>query len=244
MMVKLVRHTPEPERTVAMSARLCYSPIGAAQLEEKISDEQAANLVRKLVSMGHLSTLEHVTFTFAIEGVSRVLTHQLVRHRIASYSQQSQRYVKEHDFETIVPASIASKPEAKAKFDKLMTEIQAMYDEFIALDIPAEDARYILPNATETKIVCTFNARSLLNFFSLRCCTRAQWEIRALANEMLRQCQAVAPVIFEMQVQPVYLKAFVTRALCPADVCRQFWQQKPRQSKSSKEKLWLSRIMI
>ena len=197
MMVKLVRHTPEPERTVAMSARLCYSPIGAAQVEEKISDEQAANLVRKLVSMGHLSTLEHVTFTFAIEGVSRVLTHQLVRHRIASYSQQSQRYVKEHDFETIVPASIASKPEAKAKFDKLMTEIQAMYDEFIALDIPAEDARYILPNATETKIVCTFNARSLLNFFSLRCCTRAQWEIRALANEMLRQCQAVAPVIFE-----------------------------------------------
>ena len=166
MMVKLVRHTPEPERTVAMSARLCYSPIGAAQLEEKISDEQAANLVRKLVSMGHLSTLEHVTFTFAIEGVSRVLTHQLVRHRIASYSQQSQRYVKEHDFETIIPASIASKPEAKAKFDKLMTEIQEMYDEFIALDIPAEDARYILPNATETKIVCTFNARSLLNFFS------------------------------------------------------------------------------
>lgn len=244
MMVKLVRHTPEPERTVAMSARLCYSPIGAAQLEEKISDEQAANLVRKLVSMGHLSTLEHVTFTFAIEGVSRVLTHQLVRHRIASYSQQSQRYVKEHDFETIVPASIASKPEAKAKFDKLMTEIQAMYDEFIALDIPAEDARYILPNATETKIVCTFNARSLLNFFSLRCCTRAQWEIRALANEMLRQCQAVAPVILKMQVRPVYLRAFVTRALCPADVCRQFWRQKPRQSKSSKEKLWLSRIMI
>ena len=244
MMVKLVRHTPEPERTVAMSARLCYSPIGAAQLEEKISDEQAANLVRKLVSMGHLSTLEHVTFTFAIEGVSRVLTHQLVRHRIASYSQQSQRYVKEHDFETIVPASIASKPEAKAKFDKLMTEIQAMYDEFIALDIPAEDARYILPNATETKIVCTFNARSLLNFFSLRCCTRAQWEIRALANEMLRQCQAVAPVIFENAGPTCVSEGVCPRALCLADVCRQFWRQKPRQSKSSKEKLWLSRIMI
>lgn len=197
MMVKLVRHTPEPECTVAMSARLCYSPIGAAQLEEKISDEQAAKLVRKLVSMGHLSTLEHVTFTFAIEGVSRVLTHQLVRHRIASYSQQSQRYVKEHDFETIMPRSIASKPEAKKKFEKLMGEIQGLYDEFISMDIPAEDARYILPNATETKIVCTFNARSLLNFFSLRCCTRAQWEIRALANEMLRQCKEVAPVIFE-----------------------------------------------
>ena len=102
MEVKLLRHTPEPEKTVAMSARLCYSPVGAAQLEETMSDEQAAKLVRKLVEMGHFSTLEHVTFTFAIEGVSRVLTHQLVRHRIASYSQQSQRYVKEHDFETII----------------------------------------------------------------------------------------------------------------------------------------------
>lgn len=197
MHVKLVRHTPEPERTVAMSARLCYSPIGAAQLEERISDEQAANLVRRLVSMGHLSTLEHVTFTFAIEGVSRVLTHQLVRHRIASYSQQSQRYVKEHDFETILPPSVAANAEAQAKFSALMAEIQSLYNEFTEAGIPAEDARYILPNAAETKIVCTFNARSLLNFFSLRCCTRAQWEIRALANKMLAECQKVAPVIFE-----------------------------------------------
>lgn len=197
MHVKLVRHTPEPERTVAMSARLCYSAIGAAQLEERISDEQAANLVRRLVSMGHLSTLEHVTFTFAIEGVSRVLTHQLVRHRIASYSQQSQRYVKEHDFETILPPSIAANAEAQAKFSTLMEEIQSLYNEFTEAGIPAEDARYILPNAAETKIVCTFNARSLLNFFSLRCCTRAQWEIRALANKMLAECRKVAPVIFE-----------------------------------------------
>lgn len=197
MQVKLIRHTPEPERTVAMSARLCYSAIGAAELEEKISDEKAATLVRKLVSMGHLSTLEHVTFTFAIEGVSRVLTHQLVRHRIASYSQQSQRYVKEHDFETIMPASIAARPAAKARFEALMLEIQDLYDEFIEQGVKAEDARYILPNATETKIMCTFNARSLLNFFRLRCCTRAQWEIRALAEEMLRQCKSVAPVIFE-----------------------------------------------
>lgn len=197
MQVKLVRHTPEPERTVAMSARLCYSAIGAAQLEEKISDEQAANLVRKLVSMGHFSTLEHVTFTFAIEGVSRVLTHQLVRHRIASYSQQSQRYVKEHNFEIITPITISKNPEAKAKFEKLMVEIQDLYNEFTEMGIPAEDARYILPNAAETKIVCTFNARSLLNFFSLRCCTRAQWEIRALANKMLEECKKVAPVIFE-----------------------------------------------
>lgn len=195
--VKLLRHTPEPDKTVAMSARLCYSPIGAAELEEKISEEQAAKLVRKLVSMGHFSTLEHVTFTFAIEGVSRVLTHQLVRHRIASYSQQSQRYVKEHDFENILPPTLAAKPELAAKYAALMTEIQELYNEFTAAGIPAEDARYILPNAAETKIVCTFNARSLLNFFSLRCCTRAQWEIRRLANMMLAECKKVAPVIFE-----------------------------------------------
>lgn len=197
MEVKLLRHTPEPEKTVAMSARLCYSPIGAAQLEEKMTDEQAAKLVRKLVSMGHFSTLEHVTFTFAIEGVSRVLTHQLVRHRIASYSQQSQRYVKEHNFETIMPPTIAARQEAKEKFLKLMQEIQDLYNELTEQGIPAEDARYVLPNAAETKIVCTFNVRSLLNFFSLRCCSRAQWEIRQLAEKMLAECKKVAPVLFE-----------------------------------------------
>ena len=190
MEVKLLRHTPEPEKTVAMSARLCYSPVGAAQLEETMSDEQAAKLVRKLVEMGHFSTLEHVTFTFAIEGVSRVLTHQLVRHRIASYSQQSQRYVKEHDFETIMPPTISSRPEAKAKFEQLMADIQARYNEFTdEFGIPAEDARYVLPNAAETKIVATFNVRSLMNFFSLRCCNRAQWEIRQLAEKMLAECK-------------------------------------------------------
>lgn len=211
MEVKLLRHTPEPEKTVAMSARLCYSPIGAAQLEEKMSDEQAAKLVRKLVEMGHFSTLEHVTFTFAIEGVSRVLTHQLVRHRIASYSQQSQRYVKEHDFETIVPPTIAARPEAKEKFEKLMADIQALYNEFTdEFNIPAEDARYVLPNAAETKIVATFNVRSLMNFFSLRCCNRAQWEIRQLAEKMLAECKKVAPVLFENAgpdlCQPGYLQ--------------------------------------
>ncbi len=197
MQVKLIRFTPEPDKTVAMSARLCYSAIGAAQLEEKMSDEAAAKLVHKLVSMGHFSPIEHVSFTFAIEGVSRVLTHQLVRHRIASYSQQSQRYVAEHNFENIVPPSIGAKPEAKAKFEKLMEDIQGLYNEFTEMGIPNEDARYVLPNAAETKIVCTFNARSLMNFFQLRCCTRAQWEIRELANRMLAECKKVAPILFE-----------------------------------------------
>ena len=192
MQVKLLRHTPEPDKTVAMSARLCYSPIGAAQLEEKMSDEQAAKLVRKLVSMGHYSPMEHVTFTFAIEGVSRVLTHQLVRHRIASYSQQSQRYVKEHNFETIMPPSIAARPEAKEKFEKLMVEIQDLYNEFVDMGVLAEDARYVLPNAAETKIVCTFNVRSLMNFFKLRCCTRAQWEMTCGRLEAILAAKAKA----------------------------------------------------
>lgn len=195
--VKLLKYTPEPEKTVAMSARLCYSPIGAAELKEKMSDEQAHKLVRKLVTMGHFSTLEHVSFTFAIEGVSRVLTHQLVRHRIASYSQQSQRYVKENNFESIIPPSIAAKPEAKRKFELLLEEIQNLYNEYTSEGIPAEDARYVLPNAAESKIVVTMNARSLHNFFELRCCNRAQWEIRILANKMLELVKEVSPVLFE-----------------------------------------------
>lgn len=195
--VKLMKYTAEPERTVAMAARLCYSPAGAEELSEKMTDEQVTKLVEKIISMGHASTMEHVTFTFAIEGISRVLTHQLVRHRIASYSQQSQRYVSEHDFEYILPPSIAENDEAKAKFENLMHTIRQTYDELVAMDVPKEDARYVLTNATETKIIATFNARSLMNFFKLRCCTRAQWEIRKLANLMLKEVSKVAPNIFD-----------------------------------------------
>lgn len=197
MKAKLICYTPEPERTVAMAARLCYSPIGAEQLAEKMTEQQIAKLVEKIVDMGHLSTLEHVSFTFAIEGVSRVLTHQLVRHRIASYSQQSQRYVKEHETEYILPPSIAARPEAKAKFEELMKTIQQSYDELIQMGVHQEDARYVLANATETKIVVTMNARTLLHFFELRCCTRAQWEIRRLADLMLAEVCQVAPLLFK-----------------------------------------------
>ena len=195
--VTLLEHTPNPERVVAMAARLCYSPSGAEELKEKMSDEQIENLVKKLAEMGHASTFEHVSFTFGIEGISRVLTHQLVRHRLASYSQQSQRYVAAHDFEYIVPPSIAEKPEAKAKFEELMKTIREAYDEFTELGVPKEDARYVLANATETKIVVTMNARSLMHFFNLRCCNRAQWEIRALAYKMLAEVKKVAPLLFK-----------------------------------------------
>jgi thymidylate synthase (FAD) len=196
MKVTLIHHTPSPERTVAMAARLCYSPAGAEELAESMSEQQVSRLVDKITELGHLSTLEHVSFTFAVEGVSRVLTHQLVRHRIASYSQQSQRYVKEHDFEYIVPPTIAANPVAKAKFDTLMGTIRQSYDELVALGVHQEDARYCLANATETKIVITMNARALLHFFQLRCCSRAQWEIRRLAEAMLAAVRQVAPLLF------------------------------------------------
>ena len=195
--VTLLEHTPEPERVVAMSARLCYSPSGAAELSEKMTTETIEKMVKMLVEMGHASTLEHVSFTFGIEGVSRTLTHQLVRHRIASYSQQSQRYVAAHDFAYVTPPSIAEKPDAKEKFDALMKEIRAAYDMFTEMGVPKEDARYVLANAAETKIVVTMNARALLHFFNLRCCNRAQWEIRTLAYKMLDEVKKVAPLLFK-----------------------------------------------
>ena len=197
MKVKLIFHTPEPERVVAMSARLCYSPVGAEELSGKMTDAQIEKLLTKIVDMGHLSTLEHASFTFAIEGVSRVLTHQLVRHRIASYSQQSQRYVKEHDFEYVMPPSVAANSAAKQKFEQLMENIRSAYDELVAMGVHQEDARYCLANATETKIVVTMNARTLLHFFELRCCQRAQWEIRRLADAMLREVRSVSPILFK-----------------------------------------------
>jgi thymidylate synthase (FAD) len=198
MKVKLICYTPEPERAVAMAARLCYSPVGADQLVETMTEEQIAKLVTKIVTMGHLSTLEHATFTFAIEGISRVLTHQLVRHRLASYSQQSQRYVSEHDFEYVVPQSIANKPEAMKKFGALMDDIRSTYDELVAMGVDKEDARYCLANATETKIVVTMNARALHHFFQVRCCMRAQWEIRQMAEMLLTEVRGVAPQLFQM----------------------------------------------
>ena len=211
--VKLLEHTPNPERVVAMAARRCYSASGAEELAEKMSDEQVEKLVAKIVQMGHASTMEHVSFTFGIEGVSRVLTHQLVRHRLASYSQQSQRYVAEHDFEYILPPSIGEKPEAREKFEALMQQIRSTYDELADMGVPREDARYVLANATETKIVVTMNARSLMHFFNLRCCNRAQWEIRELAYKMLEQARQQRPCCLRMPGLPAWPQAIALRGL-------------------------------
>ncbi len=198
MKVILLEHTPEPERLVAAAARLCYSDKAADELLQDFTPDKVSAFVRKLVSLGHESPMEHVNFTFAIAGISRACSHQLVRHRIgASYSQKSQRYVKEKQFEYVTPPKIAAKPELAAKFEQAMIDMQHVYEQLLAAGVPAEDARFVLPNAASTSLVLTMNVRSLWHFFELRCCQRAQWEIRALANAMLAEVRQVAPLLFE-----------------------------------------------
>lgn len=211
--VLLLRHTPNPEETVAMAAKLCYSPTDIEELREKIEAREQRTFLERLMKMGHLSPIEHASFTFAIEGISRACSHQLVRHRIASYSQQSQRYVSEKSqklegqstFDYVIPPLIRQDAEAREVFEKFMLEAQKTYDFLVKRlndrgimgETANQDARFVLPNAAETKIIVTMNARELLHFFRMRCCNRAQWEIRQMAEEMLRLVKEVSPVIFK-----------------------------------------------
>ena len=196
MRVELISYTQDAERTVAAAIKLCYSAADIGEIREGTDDAEASRMIGKVLKLGHLSVLEHASFTFAIEGISRGCSHQLVRHRIASFSQQSQRYVKMREFDFIVPPSIRSNPEAAKVAVETRDDLQARYDALLSAGISPEDARYVLPNAAETKVIMTTNARSLLNFFELRLCTRAQWEIRELAGLMLEKVKAVAPSIF------------------------------------------------
>jgi thymidylate synthase (FAD) len=181
---------------VALAARLCYSPAGIGELREDISRRDARGLIRKVLAMGHASVLEHVTLTYGVEGISRAASHQLVRHRIASYSQQSQRYVSA-DFGYVTPRTIAESPALRREYERHMAASSGLYGKMTKAGIPAEDARFVLPNATETKILITMNARELHHFFALRTCHRAQWEIREMALLMLAAARKEAPLLFE-----------------------------------------------
>lgn len=194
--VILLRYTPNPAETVAMAAKLCYSPSNIPDLLEKIEEKDQEAFVQKLINIGHMSPIEHVSFTFGVEGISRACSHQLVRHRVASFSQQSQRYVQEKQFDYITPPSIKENLYRKQIFEKFMQDAQTEYTRMINDGVPAEDARFFLPNACETKIVITMNARELMHFFKVRTCNRAQWEIRGMAKQMLTLCKEAAPVIF------------------------------------------------
>lgn len=222
MKVELIRYTPEPEKVVAAAAKLCYSKTGIDGILDDLDSSKTEKFLNILMDLGHESPIEHVYFTFGVEGVSRVLTHQLVRHRIGcSYSQQSQRYVKLDQFEYIIPPQIKNIEKARELFIKAMEEDQKYYDSIvdilyadnfenltkagvseksarqIAEKLSIEDARYVFPNACETKIVFTMSARALLHFFRLRACERAQWEIRELSFEMIKKVKEVAPIIFK-----------------------------------------------
>lgn len=233
--VKLIEYTPSPEKIVAAAAKLCYSQVGIDEILENLDEKKTNKLINMLMTYGHHSPIEHVSFTFAVEGISRSLTHQLVRHRVASYSQQSQRYVQLKQFEYIIPPNIEKNEQTKKIFIQSMKRVQEEYNQLVEIlckneltnfikeylsdekltnseeieekqylilkskaeKKAIEDARYVFPNACETKIIVTMNARELIHFFNQRCCTRAQWEIRKMAKTMLMQAREVAPVLFK-----------------------------------------------
>lgn len=231
--VTLIAYTPNPEKVVAQAAKLCYSPASIENIADGLTEEKVASFVDMLAEIGHESPIEHASFTFGIEGVSRSLLAQITRHRIASYSVQSQRYVTETHFEYVVPPEIDAVPEARAEFLAAMEEDQRHYEKLTAIlkekhkkelldagkdeksaeraaqKMAIEDARFVLPNACNTKMICTFNARSLYNFFSHRCCNRAQWEIRDVAVQMLFLVRGAAPNLFRHAGPPCL------RGACP-----------------------------
>jgi len=203
MRVVLLRYTSEPEEAVVAAARMCYSSEDLNGLLCSVEGIDHRKFLEKILSLGHFSILEHASFTFGIEGISRAASHQLVRHRLASYAQKSQRYVKENRlFDYIIPPSIAGQPSLRQAFERLMGEVFQLYSRYLSEGIPAEDARYVLPNASETKMIVTMNARELHHFFRLRCCYRAQWEIRQLAGLMLGEVKKVAPILFHKAGPP------------------------------------------
>jgi thymidylate synthase (FAD) len=196
--VVLLSWTKNAQEVVSAAIRQCYSAVGAADLRQKITSQKQKELIKMVLASGHTSTLEHASFTFAIEGISRACSHQLVRHRLASYSQQSQRYVdfSREGINFVVPPSIRNDPGSFKEFKKAIKNAEETYFSLRKKGVAAEDARFVLPNAAETKIVVTMNARELLHFFELRLCQRAQWEIRALAGAMLKEVKKVCPTIF------------------------------------------------
>ncbi len=196
MKVELINHTPEPDRSAAHAALTCYSE--KVPQKDEMDEEKIEEILCKIKESGHHSVIEHSSFTFAVHDVSRTLTHQLVRHRLASYSQQSQRYVDIENFDPVIPETIKENEEALGRYEDFMSEVKETYSELKEMEeVPLEDARFVLPNATRSNIIVTMNARELWHFFSLRCCKRAQWEIRDLANKMLELVKEKAPIIFE-----------------------------------------------
>ena len=198
MKVKLLTHTPEPEKIIAAAAKLCYSnKVDIDSIMDDLTPENTEKFIEDLMDMGHESPLEHVSFTFAVEEVSRNFTHELVRHRLSSYSQRSMRYCSESNCKIIKPVRFNYKEDANKVFDDFSQASIAAYNELLNQGVAKEDARYILPNGVATRIIFTMNLRTLLHFFNLRICNRAMLEMRLVAAKMLELCKEVSPVLFK-----------------------------------------------
>jgi len=196
--VKLLRYTADAELLCGTAALTSTKSGSPSEIFKKMDSETAKRIIKRVTGYDHVSVIEHASFTFSIEGVSRAMTHQLVRHRIASYTQQSQRYVTYDTLENYVtPPNISDNAEAKKIFDETLEKISKTYQKLLKMGVPKEDARFILPNAAKTNIIGTMNARELHHFFNLRCCARSQWEIREVATEMLKQVRKAVPALFE-----------------------------------------------
>ncbi len=202
--VELLTYTNLPLDIIAKGAKLCYSSSNIEDLTKSMDEEKKEQFVERLASFGHFSPIEHASFSFGIEGVSRALLAQITRHRLASFSVQSQRYVNsENKFNYIIPPTISALgKEEEQEYIRQMETMHTWYNEWVEKlggksEKSNQDARFVLPNASETKMVLTMNARELIHFFKLRCCNRAQWEIRALAYEMLKLCYNVCPQLFK-----------------------------------------------
>jgi thymidylate synthase (FAD) len=215
--ITLISHTPDPEQLVAAASKLCYSDADIETLQSGVEAKDQSRFLAKLVEMGHLSPIEHASFTFGVEGVSRSLLAQLSRHRIASFSVKSQRYVGALSngggtFNYVVPQGVRRLgDEAVRRFEEQMGLMQGWYDGWVAQlgedESGYEDARFVLPNAAETKLIMTMNARELMHFFNLRCCNRAQWEIREMAWAMLALVKKEAPALFAKAGPPCVSRA-------------------------------------
>lgn len=186
MLVKLIRHTPEPDELCGEAAALCTAFEG-----------DPLKALNGAMSRGHRSVSEHASFTFYVDGVSRALLAQLTRHRVASYSVQSQRYVRMDGMPCVVPETVKANEDLYFRFKHLVREINEWYISAVQQGVPKEDARYITPQGACTEMIFTMNTRELLHFFELRTCNRAQWEIRELADLMLAECKVVAPELFK-----------------------------------------------
>ena len=243
MKVDLISYTIDCDKMPGVAAFTSCSKKSAHELNQAKTKEQTDDFIKRVVAYGHHSVIEHSNFTFSIEGVSRVCSHELVRHRIASYTQQSQRYVKFDELNVVVPPKIKKNEEAKQVFDDVIEKSAEAYQTLLDMGIAPEDARFCFPNAAKTNLMITMNARALMNFFALRCCRRAQWEIHELSYKMLKLVKERAPVVFEKAGASCMQRGYCTEGSLSCGLAPTFEEIKNNTDKESKIKEYAENMM-